>query len=288
MKPEPLHPDEGRWRFERADALVEWAARNKLSIHGHTLVWHAQTPDWFFRDGDKETVMQRMKDHIHTLVGRYKGKIQSWDVVNEAINDGGNEKTGRTEGLRNSKWMQSLGPEYLTMAFKFAHEADRAATLYYNDYNIESGPKHASSLVLLKRLLDEKAPIHAVGIQGHWRSGSVPFEDIDKAISDYASLGLKVSITELDVTIRGASGGQLGGGFGRRGPRASTPASAEDLNQQAKDYAKLFAIFAKHKDVIERITFWGLHDRRTWRQGQHPLILDANGRPKPAYAAIVN
>lgn len=287
MKPEPVHPEEGRWRFERTDALVEWAEQNKLSIHGHTLVWHAQTPDWFFRDGDKATVTQRLKDHIQALVGRYKGKVQSWDVVNEAIHDGGNAETETTEALRNSKWMQLLGPEYLTLAFQFAHEADPDATLYYNDYNIESGPKHASSLVLLKRLLDEKAPIHAVGIQGHWRSGIVPFEDIDRAISDYASLGLKVSITELDVTIRGASGGQFGGGLGR-GPRASTPASVEDLDQQAKDYAQLFAIFAKHKDVIERITFWGLNDRRTWRQGQHPLILDAAGRPKSAYAAIVD
>lgn len=288
MKPEPVHPEEGRWRFERADALVDWAERNKLSIHGHTLVWHAQTADWFFRDGDKATVARRLKDHIHTLVGRYKGRIQSWDVVNEAIKDGGNAETGTKEALRDSKWMQSFGPEYLTLAFQFAHEADPNATLYYNDYNIESGPKHASSLVLLKRLLSEKAPIHAVGIQGHWRSGSVPFEEIDRAISDYAALGLKVGITELDVTIRGASGGQLGGGAGRRVPRASIPASAEDLNRQARDYARLFSIFAKHKDVIERITFWGLHDDRTWRQGQHPLILDAKGRPKPAYAAIVN
>lgn len=285
MKPEPIHPEEGRWRFERADALVDWATTNKLSVHGHTLVWHAQTPDWFFRDGDKATVTQRLKDHIFTLVGRYKDTIQSWDVVNEAIHDGGNAETATTEGLRNSKWMQSLGPEYLTLAFKFAHEADPNATLYYNDYNIESGPKHASSMVLLKRLLKDEAPIHAVGIQGHWRSGSVPFEDIDKAITDYASLGLKVSITELDVTIRGASGGQLG--FGRPRSRPSTPASAEDLKQQATDYVKLFTIFEKHKDVIERVTFWGLHDRRTWRVGQHPLILDANGRPKPAYAAIV-
>lgn len=288
MKPEPIHPQEHRWEFGRADALVEWADRHKLSIHGHALVWHAQTPDWFFRDADRATVTQRMKDHIHTLVGRYKGKIQSWDVVNEAINDGGNAETATTENLRDSKWKQSLGPEFLTLAFKFAHEADPEATLYYNDYNIESGRKHASSMVLLKRLLDEAAPVHAVGIQGHWRSGSVPFEDIDKAISEYAALGLKVSITELDVTIRGASGGQLGGGFGRRGSRASTPPSAEDLKLQAEDYGKLFAIFHKHKDVIERVTFWGLHDRRTWRRGQHPLILDANGRPKPAYAAIVD
>src|SRR5262249_31349062 len=150
--------------------------------------------------------------------------------------------------LRNSSWMKTVGPEFLTLAFKFAHEADPDAILYYNDYNIESGPKHASSLVLLKRLLNEGAPIHAVGIQGHWRSGSVPFDDIDRAISDYASLGLKVSITELDVTIRGASGGQFGGGFNRE--RNASPASSEDLKTQAQDYARLFTIFKKHKEVI--------------------------------------
>jgi len=142
-------------------------------------------------------------------------------------------------------------------------------------------------MVLLKRLLKDGTPVHAVGIQGHWRTGSVPFDDIDKAISDYVSLGLKVSITELDVTIRGASGGQFGGGFGGRRFGNSKPASVEDLNAQAEAYAKLFAIFNKHKDMIERVTIWGLNDRRTWRFGQHPLIFDANNNPKPAYAAIV-
>ncbi|TWU08487.1 endo-1,4-beta-xylanase [Stieleria varia] len=288
MKPERVHPQESTWRFEQPDALVQWATENKMSVHGHTLVWHAQTDDWFFRDGDREVVKQRMKDHIDTLVGRYKGKIQSWDVVNEAINDGGNQETGQTENLRNSKWMQALGPEFLTLAFKFAHAADPDAILYYNDYNIESGPKHESSMVLLRRLLKDGAPIHAVGIQGHWRTGSVPYEDIEKAILDYSSLGLKVSITELDVTIRGASGGQFGGGFGRRQRGNSTPPSVADLNAQAEAYAKLFAIFRKHEDVIERVTFWGLNDRRTWRFGQHPLVFDANNHPKPAYPAIVN
>ena len=148
MKPERVHPEENTWRFEQPDALVQWASYNKMSVHGHTLVWHAQTRDWFFRDGDREVVTQRMKEHITTLVGRYKGKIQSWDVVNEAINDGGNAETGLTENLRNSKWMQTVGPEFLTLAFKFAHEADPDAVLYYNDYNIESGPKHDSSMVL--------------------------------------------------------------------------------------------------------------------------------------------
>ena len=168
MKPERVHPEENEWRFEQSDAMVRWAAENSQSIHGHTLVWHAQTGDWFFEGGDADVIRQRMRDHIHTLVGRYRGKIHSWDVVNEAISDGGNAETGTTENLRNSKWLQALGPEFLTLAFKFAHEADPDALLYYNDYNIESGPKHASSMVLLKRLIGDGAPIHAVGIQGHW------------------------------------------------------------------------------------------------------------------------
>ncbi|MCA9065040.1 MAG: endo-1,4-beta-xylanase, partial [Planctomycetaceae bacterium] len=147
MKPQPVHPSENEWRFEQPDALVNWAAANSQTIHGHTLVWHAQTGDWFFEGGDAEVIRQRMKDHIHTLVGRYRGKIHSWDVVNEAISDGGNAETSKTENLRDSKWLQALGPEFLTLAFTYAHEADPDALLYYNDYNIESGPKHASSLV---------------------------------------------------------------------------------------------------------------------------------------------
>ncbi|XZE43913.1 endo-1,4-beta-xylanase [Pirellulaceae bacterium SH467] len=284
MKPERVHPAEDRWDFDRTDALVDWAQKNKLTIHGHTLVWHAQTPNWFFEGGDSETIKTRMRQHIEILVGRYKGKLQSWDVVNEAINDGGNEATAKTENLRNSNWLKALGPEFLTLAFKYAREADPSAVLYYNDYNIESGPKHESSMVLLKRLLAEGAPIDAVGIQGHWRSGRVPFDDIEKAITDYASLGLKVSITELDITIRGESGGQ----FGRPRSRTTTPPSVEDLNGQAEDYAKLFGIFKKHQDIIERITFWGLNDRRTWRWGQHPLLFDADNQPKPAYTRIMS
>lgn len=290
MKPGPVHPSEYTWRFERPDALVKWCADNNLAIHGHTLVWHAQTNEWFFRDGDKAAVTQRMKDHINTLVGRYKGKIRSWDVVNEAINDGGNAQTGQTENLRNSSWLQALGPEFVTLAFTFAHEADPDAELYYNDYGIEAGPKHASSMVLLQRLIKDGAPIHGVGIQGHWSTSNIPYAALDQAISDYASLGLKVSITELDVTIRGASGGQFGPrpGFGGRRFGGGTPPSSQDLKAQADAYARLFAIFIKHKDVVERVTFWGLSDRRTWRFGQHPLIFDSNNQRKLAYAAIVD
>jgi GH35 family endo-1,4-beta-xylanase len=287
MKPAPVHPAEATWRFERPDALVKWCGENNLLVHGHTLVWHAQTSPWFFEGGDKAVITGRLKDHITTLVGRYKGKVRSWDVVNEAINDRGDAETAKTENLRSSRWLQALGPEFLTLAFRFAHEADPDALLYYNDYGIEAGPKHASSMLLLKRLIQDGAPIHGVGIQGHWSTNNVPFDAIDRAIADYASLGLKVSISELDVTIRGASGGQFGGGFGRRGGPV-TPPSAQDLRAQAEAYGRLFSIFAKHKDAVERVTFWGLSDRRTWRFGQHPLIFDANNQRKPAYVAIVD
>ncbi len=283
MKPGPVHPSKDTWKFDRPDALVKWCADNRIAVHGHTLVWHSQTNDWFFRDADKDAVTQRMKDHISTLVGRYKGKIQGWDVVNEAISDGGDAKTAKTENLRNSPWMKAMGPEFITLAFKFAHEADPDAKLYYNDYGIEAGPKHESSMVLLKRLIKDGVPIHGVGIQGHWSTARIPYEALDKAIDDYAKLGLKVSITELDVTIRGASGGQFGGGRGE-----VKPPSEEDLKAQAEAYARLFAIFIKHKDVVERVTFWGLSDRRTWRSGQHPLIFDSKNQRKPAYSAIVD
>jgi GH35 family endo-1,4-beta-xylanase len=285
MKPGPVHPAEDRWNFERPDALVKWCGENQLAVFGHTLVWHAQTNPWFFAGGDKTLVTKRMKDHITTLVARYRGKVKGWDVVNEAINDRGDAESAKTENLRNSQWLRTVGPEFLTLAFKFAHEADPDAKLYYNDYSIETGPKHESSMVLLRRLLKDGAPIHGVGIQGHWSTTNVPYEAIDKAIRDYASLGLKVSITELDVTIRGAAGGRFGPG---RRPREVKPPSPEDLKSQADAYAKLFAIFIKHKDVIERVTFWGLSDHRTWRFGQHPLIFDAGNLPKPAYGAITD
>jgi GH35 family endo-1,4-beta-xylanase len=285
MKPGPVHPAEDRWNFERPDALVKWCAENKLAVYGHTLVWHAQTNAWFFNGGDKEVITKRMKDHITTLVGRYKGTVRGWDVVNEAINDGGNAETAKTENLRNSQWLRTVGPEFLTLAFKDAHAADPDAKLYYNDYGIEAGPKHESSLVLLRRLIKDGAPIHGVGIQGHWSTANVPYDAINKSINDYASLGLKVSITELDVTIRGAAGGQFVPGR-PRGP--VTPPSPEDLRAQADAYAMLFAIFIKHKAVVERVTFWGLSDRRTWRFGQHPLIFDSSNQRKPAYEAITD
>jgi len=285
MKPQPVHPQENSWNWTQPEALVEFCQGNNIKTFGHCLVWHSQTGAWFFQDANRDQLIARLRDHIHTLVGHFKGKISGWDVVNEAINDGAGSEN--IENLRSSQWYQIIGPDYLTMAFKFAREADPGATLHYNDYNIESGAKHRSSLALLKRLISDGAPITTVGIQGHWsvtNMNTQKFEEIEQAIENYKALKLRIAISELDITMTGTGGGQLG-----RGQQAGgAPPSPEALAAQADSYAKLFAIFAKHHDAIDRVTFWGLNDRRSWRRGQNPLVFDGENQPKPALQAIVD
>ena len=288
MKPQPTHPAEDRYNFTTPDAMVQWCQDNNIQVWGHTLAWHAQTARWFFQgtNGEpvtREVAMERLSNHIHTVVGRYKGRIRGWDVVNEAINDRGD---WTTENLRNSSWIRAIGPEYITMAFKWAHEADPNALLFYNDYNIEQGAvqntgKHASSMLLLKRLIKDGAPINGVGIQGHWHlDTNIP--DVEKAIEDYASLGLKVDISELDVTSTGGNSGA----FGVR--RGSGTISAEATKQQAEVFAKLFEIFKRHANSIDHVTFWGISDNRSWRRGQGALVFDGQLNPKPALQAILD
>jgi endo-1,4-beta-xylanase len=323
MKPEGTHPAEDRYNFTTTDALVDWCEENGIKVWGHTLAWHAQTPGWFLyappseteetaapqapqaeagnrrggRGGfggfgrrrnmgpplSREAAMTNLKNHIMTVVGRYKGRLTGWDVFNESIADGGD---GSTENLRTNSWYRVVGPDVLTMAFKWAHEADPDAQLYYNDYNIEQGAvenkgKHASSMLLLKRLIAEGAPITGVGIQGHWHLDT-NLADVEKAITNYASLGLRVAITELDVTATGSNSGA----FGVRGGNRSIP--PENYEKQAEVYRKLFEIFMRHSDVIDRVTFWGISDTRSWRRGQDALLFDGQLNPKPAYQAILD
>jgi len=293
MKPQPIHPTEDTYDWAQADTLVKWCTDNNIKVWGHNLCWHSQTANWFFTDAkdptkwaSRDTIVKRFQDHIKTVVGRYKGKTYGWDVVNEAINDNGQGTEANPENLRNDNWYQGVGKDYLTIAFKTAHEADPDAKLYYNDYNIEQGAvkgtgKHQWSMILLKRLIAEGAPITGVGIQGHWHLDT-NLADVEKAIDDYASLGLKVGISELDVTATGTNSGALGGG-GRGGP-----VTDEDFKKQAVMYAKLFDIFNRHAKDMERVTLWGTNDRRSWRSGQYPLVYDAQLNPKPAYKAIMD
>lgn len=283
MKPGPVHPQEQAWNWTQADALVQFGQSNDIRTFGHCLVWHSQTNPWFFQDATRDVLLARLRDHIHTLVGRYKGKMSGWDVVNEAINDG---EEGTGENLRQSPWMKIIGADYLTHAFRFAREADPAVPLLYNDYSIESGAKHRSSLSLLRRLIADGAPITGVGIQGHWSLPTLTpqrYEEIERAIENYRALKLRISITELDISLTGTSGGQLG-----RGQGAAAPPSPELLAAQADAYAELFTIFVRHRAAIDRVTFWGINDRRSWRRTRYPLVFDGDYQPKPALQAIID
>ena len=292
MKPAALQPAEGRFRFAKADALVEMARANGLSVNAHALLWHKQCPDWFFmkngRQAGRERVLQRMRFHIDTVAGHFAGKVQSWDVVNEAIDD-------KDEYLRKSKWLTSIGEDFIAEAFIAAHKADPKAELYYNDYDIERQPKRDKALRLIRDLKQRGAPIHGIGIQGHWKLDHIPFQDIEDAITAFHSKGLKVAITELDIDVgkRKTDGADVG---------ALEQASADlyanglpdDIQQRLADqYAQLFALFLKHQDKITRVTFWGLHDRRSWlnywpfQRTNHPLFWDRNLQAKPALSAVL-
>ena len=297
MKMTHVQPEPGRFEFQVADALVRFATSNQLKVCGHCLVWakNERTPDWFFRDGGKlasrDVVLERMQKHIAAVAGRYRGKVISWDVVNEALDDG-------TNFLRPSKWFSTLGEEFIVKAFQFARQSDPDAVLIYNDYNVEQPAKRAKLLRLLRLLREQKAPIQAVGIQGHYELDAVPFRELDETISAIHDLGLKVMITEfdLDAIPRAkwwAEGGKHRGELARWNPYA-TGCPSEVLDRQAEQYGKLFGVFRRHAGAIERVTFWDLHDGRSWlnhfpwERVNYPLLFDRNARPKPAFSAALS
>ena len=292
MKPEPLHPAEDRFDFAKADALVEMACANGLTVNGHTLIWHRQCPDWLFSDGGRpagrELVLRRMRAHIAAVAGHFAGKLKSWDVVNEAIDDG-------HDYLRKSQWLTRIGEDFIAEAFIAARKADPKAELYYNDYGIERPPKRDKALRLLRDLKRRKAPVQGVGIQGHWQIDRIPFKDIEDAIIAFHSEGMQVMITELDidVVVRKTAGSEAG----IREQDGADPFAnglSDDLQQRlAEQYAGLFALFLKHRDKVTRVTFWGLHDGRSWlncwpsKRTNHPLLWNRALQPKPALSAVL-
>lgn len=292
MKPAPLHPAEDRFDFANADALVAMAHANGLTVNGHTLVWHQQCPDWFFTDGSqpagRELVLRRMQAHIAAVAGHFAGKMKSWDVVNEAIDDG-------TDYLRKSKWLTSIGEDFIAEAFIAAHKADPKAKLYYNDYGIERQPKRDKTLRLIHDLKQRKAPVQGIGIQGHWQIDHIPFQDIENAIIAFHSEGMQVMISELDIDV--VSRETAGAGVETRERGVGDPFAnglPDNLQQRLADqYARLFALFLKHRDKIDRVTFWGLHDGRSWlnywpsTRTNHPLLWDRALQPKPALSAVL-
>ena len=297
LKWEVVHPEPGRYSFTESDRFVDFGVQNKMFIVGHTLGWHSQTPRWVFQNADgtpvsRDTLLNRLRDHIFTVVGRYKGRIQGWDVINEALNEDGT--------LRQSPWLTIIGEDYITKAFQWAHEADPAAELYYNDYSLENAPKRNGAVALIKRLQAAGVPVAAVGLQGHdkmdWPSPALQ----DSTIRAFAATGVKVMITELDVDVLPAPGQYRGADVAVRAElqeRLNPYARAlPDSVQQAlaRRYEELFQVFLNHRDVITRITFWGVTDGDSWLNNwpvrgrtSYPLLFDRAGRPKPAFDAVV-
>jgi len=229
----------------------------------------------------RDELLQRMHDHIATVVGRYKGKIKVWDVVNEAVADGG------TNVLRNSLWEQIIGPDFIARAFEYAHEADPDAILRYNDYSLENPAKRQKLITLIKSLQSQGVPVMAIGSQTHVSVSSPSFEEEDKVLTDLETLGLPIHITELDVN--GAQGGQRSNSGEVAANAATTQGGlVSNADQRLADaYAGLFRAFVKHDKFVKVVTLWGVNDGVSWRAQGRPLLFDANDQPKPAFDAVI-
>ncbi len=292
-----VHPQPGIYDFRLPDEYVAFGQAHHMYIHGHTLVWHNQTPAWVFQDAKgndltRDALLARLHDHIQTVVGRYKGRIQSWDVVNEALNEDGS--------MRQSPWYKIIGPDYLEKAFQYAHQADPQALLCYNDYNLENDAKRNGALALVKRLKTQGVPIGCVGLQDHDHLDWPTPEQEDATISAFAALGVKVGISELDIDVlpRAARGNTADVSFhAEQDPKLNPYVNGLPdavAKQLAARYADLFRVFVKHRGEIVRVTFWGVTNRGTWLNNfpvrgrtNYPLLFDREGQPTPAFNAVV-
>jgi endo-1,4-beta-xylanase len=288
MKMGPIHPKENEYYWKGADSIVAFAKKHRLKMRGHTLCWHTQVPNWIFKteQGDtvtKEVLLQRLKDHITTVVNRYKGNIYAWDVVNEVIDD------NDSIFFRKTAWYKITGEDFIAKAFEYAHAADPKAILFYNDYNTENPKKRDKIFQMVKKLKDAGVPIHGVGLQGHWSINNPTQEELEKSIQMFSSLGLQVQITELDVSVyTGRQGGQM-----IQGQRDTSATFTPEMEQlQREKYKMAFEVFRKYRDKITGVTFWNVSDRYSWldRRGRknYPLLFDTNRQPKKAYWEVVN
>lgn len=285
LKMGPVHPKEKEYNWKDADSIVAFALRNNMKMRGHTLCWHNQTPSWLFVDDkgtpvSKEVLLQRLKDHITTVVSRYKGKIYAWDVVNEAVSD----KAG--EWLRPSPWLQIIGEEYIAKAFQWAHEADPNALLFYNDYNEIGAVKRAKIIRLIQSLQAKGIPIHGIGLQAHWAVNEPSKEQLDSTLQQFGSLGLRLQITELDISVYPKEHNARE----RRPEDANAVFTPEREQQQLEKYKLSFELFRKYSKHITSVTFWNISDRNSWLDNfpvrgrkDYPLLFDQSLQPKKAF-----
>ncbi|WP_339843754.1 endo-1,4-beta-xylanase [Paenibacillus sp. FSL W7-1088] len=285
MKFSSVHPQQEQYSFEDADVIASFAREQGMALRGHTLVWHNQTPDWLFENEtggqvERSVLLERLKAHIQTVVGRYKDVIYAWDVVNEVISDDADDENAF---LRPSKWLDIAGEDFIAKAFEFAHEADPQALLFYNDYNESDPHKRERIYRLVRSLLDQGVPIHGVGLQAHWNLYDPSLDDMRAAIERYAQLGLQLQLTELDVSVFR---------FEDRRTDLVQP-SQEMLELQAERYESIFRLLHEYKEHISAVTFWGAADDYTWLDNfpvrgrkNWPFLFDELHRPKEAYQRV--
>lgn len=297
MKWESLQPQEGEFNWRVADKLVAFSQEHGIHLTGHTLLWHQQVPEWVFKDADgkpasRDLLLQRLRRHIHTVVGRYKGRVPSWDVANEALNEDGS--------MRESQWYQILGPDYLVHAFQFAHEADPEAKLYYNDYNLFKPEKRKGAVKLVRSIQQAGVPVHGIGMQGHYGLGyPEDLGQIEDSIVAFSELG-EVMITELDVSVLPFPDEEQQGADTSLRAELSDKLNPyvdglpeQELQKLNAHYLALFEIYLAHKDKISRVTFWGVDDGQSWRNNwpvpgrtDYPLLVDRNQSLKPVTAKL--
>ncbi|MDC6387445.1 endo-1,4-beta-xylanase [Maribacter sp. PR1] len=292
MKSMNIHPKRDSFNFEMADKFVSLGEEYDMFIHGHTLIWHSQLSPWFSTIEDSLEFATATKKHVKDLAQHFRGKVDSWDVVNEALNEDGT--------LRNSIFLKKMGEEYLPSAFKWTAEVDPNADLYYNDYNMTNPDKRQGAISMVKKIKEQGGKVDGIGMQGHWHLNSPSLEEIEQSILDYSALGVKVAITELDVSVlpnpwdlEGAEISQNFENNERMNPYTKGLPDSVQV-QLANRYKDIFNIFLKHRDKISRVTFWGLGDGQSWLNGfpirgrtNYPLLFDRDLRPKAAYDSIM-
>ncbi len=297
MKIEVVQPLEGEFDFNKADQFVAFGEANQMFIVGHTLVWHSQAPQWFFVDDEgndvsREVLIERMKNHIQTVMGRYKGRIQGWDVVNEAFEDDGS--------WRKTKFYEIIGEDYIKLAFQFAHEADPEAELYYNDYSMAHKGRRDAVVKIVENLKAEGIRIDGVGMQAHCTMTFPPLKEFEESIVAFAKTGVQVMITELDLSV-------LPSPFENAGAEVSNKSEYNEMMDPYKNgmpdsvstafygrYLDLFKLFIKQSDKISRVTVWGVNDNQSWRnywpidgRTDYPLLFDRNNKAKPLVDEII-
>ena len=297
LKWENVHPEPDMFNFSPVDRYVKLGEANEMFIVGHTLVWHNQTPDWVFRDQNgnplsREALLDRMRQHIVTVVERYRGRIDGWDVVNEALNEDGS--------YRQTPWFHIMGVSYIEHAFRLAKKADPDAELYYNDYNLWKPEKRQGVVRLVTDLQSKGVKIDGIGMQGHWALDHPPIQQIEESILAFSELGVKVMITELDVDVL---------------PSADDDTMDFERNEDVPDYldpyknglpdsiqtrftnryVRLFELLDRHSDKISRVTFWGVNDRQSWKNNwpirgrtNYPLLFDRQNQPKDALEKVLD